>query len=680
MQFPYLDYLNLFDWVWSTSAKVSLLIVFLLLIKYVFKNKIGARLHYLLWSVVLISLIVPWTPQSSLSLHNLLNLSMQQTSDIFEEVNNSPIADPMVNGISSEVKANTSEPIAVAQSQSSLPNTQKSSAISPFIHKLLFLIWMMGIVGFITVTITANTRFALRIQGQPVENLKLLSAFKMEKDKLNIKKEIPLIQTKQVRSPSLYGLFHPQLLIPVGILEEFNSEQLSHVFCHELLHFNRKDLWVNWITQGLLTLHWFNPLMWYAFLRLREDQEMACDAVALEHLGTNNAKNYASTLIALLEMNSNSFKITSLASLSGTKSQIGRRITMIKGFHKTPIKWSLLVIGIVIALAFVTLSNAKANTTTSPGTIDTVTNNTDNTLGSDLQTVKIEPNKLISNEGWSLSITKVASLGGDQEGWGYHSPFNESDTVRNYALFFTIENAEGKDKAFLPKGNVLGMVGTSGKFYDFFQGDLSLEVRYNSSSQHRESVGEPKGIFNFNTGADVDVNEQGIAKVVYQDENGEKYEIPFQGNISVINPNVDTISQKVANSYSESNLPSQLEMDKEVKAKVLEVEQTVSDLAIKTFDIDTNKYKPFFSEYFNEESTNVTSDIKTKVMAAKAMLNMENVIKIGDNIPTYFYGENEVLIAVKHADGTISLIKYDVSKDVSKQMPIKIGHIVKEVK
>lgn len=531
MQFPYLNYLNLFDWVWSTSGKVSLLIVFLLLIKYVFKNKIGARLHYLLWSVVLISLIVPWTPQSSLSLYNLLNLSMRQTSVIFEEVNNSPIADPTVNGISSEVNANTSEPIAVAQSQSSLPNTQKSSAISPFIHKLLFLIWMMGIVSFITVTIRANRRFALRIQGQPVENLKLLSAFKMEKDKLNINKEIPLIQTKQVRSPSLYGLFHPRLLIPVGILEEFNSEQLSHVFCHELLHFKRKDLWVNWITQGLLTLHWFNPLVWYAFLRLREDQEMACDAVALEHLGTNNAKNYAYTLITLLEKNSNRSRIASLASLSGTQFQIGRRIEMIKGFHKTSIKWSLLVIGIVVTLAFVTLSNAKANTSNNDEAVVPVANVTPEITP---QTVKIRPNKLVSNNGWSLSITKVMNFG-STNGWGWHSPFKETDTFRSYGIFFTLENVNGHDKAFRPKGKVLGAIGLSGKFYEFSKGgDSSLDNLYNNGiSGYQLSAkksGEPygPGIFKSSSGANVDLNEEGIVKVVYQDENGGKFGIPIQ--------------------------------------------------------------------------------------------------------------------------------------------------------
>ncbi|MEA4996277.1 MAG: hypothetical protein VB079_07275, partial [Petrimonas sp.] len=69
-----------------------------------------------------------------------------------------------------------------------------------------------------------------------------------------------------------------------------------------------------------------------------------------------------------------------------------------------------------------------------------------------------------------------------------------------------------------------------------------------------------------------------------------------------------------------------------------------------------------------------TLDIKTKVMVAKTMLNMEKVIKVGDRLPVYFYGENEVLIAVEHADGTMSLTKYDESKDVSKQKPIKTDH------
>lgn len=121
-------------------------------------------------------------------------------------------------------------------------------------------------------------------------------------------------------------------------------------------------------------------------------------------------------------------------------------------------------------------------------------------------------------------------------------------------------------------------------------------------------------------------------------------------------------------------------IEKEGKAFELEVEKSVSDLAIKSFDIDINKYKPLFSADLENESTSVTADIKTKVTAAEVMLAKDKMLKKGDKFPACFYGGNEVLIAIQHADGTISLVKYDVSEDVSKQKPIQTDHIVKEVK
>jgi len=129
---------------------------------------------------------------------------------------------------------------------------------------------------------------------------------------------------------------------------------------------------------------------------------------------------------------------------------------------------------------------------------------------------------------------------------------------------------------------------------------------------------------------------------------------------------------------------SKLEMERFVKAKNLEVGQTIRDLAIKTFDIDTNKYKPVFLDdcVGIEHNPSVSSDMKAKVTAAYTMLTMDenNRLKNGDKIPVFFFEENEVLIAIKHADGTMSLIKYDVSTDVSKQPPIKTDITVKEVK
>nr|WP_242860254.1 M56 family metallopeptidase [Desulfosporosinus sp. I2] len=112
---------------------------------------------------------------------------------------------------------------------------------------------------------------------------------------------------------------------------------------HELLHFKRKDIMINWLTQVLVIIHWFNPLIWYAFYRMREDQEIACDALAMDRINTKQSNDYAYTLIKLVETYSKTPRLIGLATLSGSKSQIKRRITMIKEFRKSSVKWSSII-------------------------------------------------------------------------------------------------------------------------------------------------------------------------------------------------------------------------------------------------------------------------------------------------------------------------------------------------
>ncbi|MFZ3129835.1 MAG: M56 family metallopeptidase [Desulfosporosinus sp.] len=367
-----MDYLRLFDWVWQTSARVSVLVILLLLVKTVLKTRISARLHYLLWSIVIIGLLLPWTPHSSFSLYNLTNFEMQKAylSPVTDNTPTFPRPGSVDVGLTGEETDNNLDKIAVPQNPRIILNSHESQnpiATSPLTHRLLFFIWLMGVAAFVAAIGLVNRRFVRRIQGQSVVNSKLLSAFIETKSKLNIRAEIHLIQSTAVTSPSLYGLFRPRLLIPVGILEEFNTEQLRYVFVHELLHFKRKDILVNWVTEGLLFLHWFNPILWYAFYKLREDQEIACDAKTIESIGINDSKEYAYTLIKLAESNSRLPKTVSLVGLVGTNSQIRRRITMLKVFRKVPLKWSLLVVTVVAILAFVTLTNAKAETSNTAG-------------------------------------------------------------------------------------------------------------------------------------------------------------------------------------------------------------------------------------------------------------------------------------------------------------------------
>ena len=65
-------------WVLTTSTKASIFIVFLLGVKHVLRNRMGARFQYMLWSVLIIGLVLPWTPSSPVSAYNFINPSYIQ--------------------------------------------------------------------------------------------------------------------------------------------------------------------------------------------------------------------------------------------------------------------------------------------------------------------------------------------------------------------------------------------------------------------------------------------------------------------------------------------------------------------------------------------------------------------------------------------------------------------------
>ena len=360
------NYLGLFNWVLTTSAKASIFIVFLLGIKYVLRHRMGARLQYMLWSVLIIGLILPWAPSSPVSINNLVNASyIQQIVALSSRGTTQPTATVVDNKQSSfeqtaVVNSNPSKAVLGTDTQlTGNRNNVAPFAIFPFIYKVIFLIWLVGILLLTAITILVNIRFSHKIEHNLVTDQRLITVFNQLKVELKIKTEIPLVKTRHVNSPSLLGFIHPRLLLPLGIEQTFSVEQIRHIFLHELLHFRRKDIMTNWLTQVLVIIHWFNPLMWYAFYRMREDQEIACDALAMERIDTEQSNDYAYTLIKLVETYSNAPRLAGLASLSGSNSQIKRRLTMIKDSRRGSVKWSVLGLLVIALIATAVFTSVK---------------------------------------------------------------------------------------------------------------------------------------------------------------------------------------------------------------------------------------------------------------------------------------------------------------------------------
>jgi bla regulator protein BlaR1 len=76
-----------------------------------------------------------------------------------------------------------------------------------------------------------------------------------------------LWQVEGIRSPLLYGGVRPRLLLPATLVGQLSDGELEHVFCHELTHDLRRDIWANWMATALSLVHWFNPLVWWGLAR-----------------------------------------------------------------------------------------------------------------------------------------------------------------------------------------------------------------------------------------------------------------------------------------------------------------------------------------------------------------------------------------------------------------------------
>jgi beta-lactamase regulating signal transducer with metallopeptidase domain len=97
--------------------------------------------------------------------------------------------------------------------------------------------------------------------------------------------------------PAIVGLWRPILVLPHDFEQRFDSIQQSLVFAHEAAHHAAGDLWVRALALQLCVAQWWNPLCWWALLRLIDDQEAACDARVLR-ASPQALLAYAKTLAA----------------------------------------------------------------------------------------------------------------------------------------------------------------------------------------------------------------------------------------------------------------------------------------------------------------------------------------------------------------------------------------------
>lgn len=355
-----------FDWVIETSIMASILVGLILCVKILLRNKLTPRWQYMLWMILIVRLLLPWSPDSSYSIYSLLSYS-PGVPEVFQKNTTSAIPQESVSEdktnhtVTTKEDSYKSNSVNVVKESDQTDSNKKKEDTTFSVYKVTLYIWIFGVVILATITCIMNRRLFSYIKKQPnITDEKIVGIFENCKKSMAIKKKIPLRLAGKISSPTVFGFFRPRVLLSSRHMKVLNEQQLQYIFYHELSHMKRRDIAVNWVMYSLIILNWFNPILWYAYSCMREDQELACDAFALTFIESEEQIAYGHTIITLLEHYSSYYQAPNLANLSRNKRTLKRRILMIKKFQKKSYRWSALGIIAIVAVASFSLFNARA--------------------------------------------------------------------------------------------------------------------------------------------------------------------------------------------------------------------------------------------------------------------------------------------------------------------------------
>lgn len=289
----------------------SLLIVIVLAVRALFRGRMGLRLRYALWLLVLLRLLVPGTVfQTGLSVLNYVPLSQTAAAQAQPSQSggspSAPEAEPMPVRPEGEAEPRPSGPAAA-------PDSAPAGAADW--RGVLTAVWLGGAGVLAAALLACNLRFYLRLRRMrrthPIPGV-----------------AVPVYVARGLPSPCLYGFPRPAVYLTPAAAGE--PELLGHVLRHELTHRRHGDhIWAV-LRAAALALHWYNPLVWLAAVLSRRDGELACDEGALQGADDRERAAYGRTLIRLVTARPSAGELLCCATtMTAGTSSLKERIAMI---------------------------------------------------------------------------------------------------------------------------------------------------------------------------------------------------------------------------------------------------------------------------------------------------------------------------------------------------------------
>lgn len=353
---------NLFISLINMSIAAGWLILAVVVIRLLLK-KAPRWISCVLWALVGIRLVCPFSPESILSL-----IPSAETLPATSLYTDSPMIHSGITILNSTVNPVISESLAPVPGASVNPVQVIASVAA--------VVWVVGVVGMLIYGMISvwKIKRAVRV-SLPLANFinRIEDSAEGTENNILTKWQKKCRICDNIASPFILGIFRPMIYLPGSL----TPEQMQQVLAHETAHLKRKDHWWKPLGFAILTLHWFNPLVWLAYVLLCRDIEMACDEKVVRTMEGEEKRNYSKALLDC----SVSRRMISACPLAFGEVGVKTRIRSVLNYKK-PAFWvvvAALLICVVVAVCF--LTNPVKDGKNSTGNSDSLSENSNRLLG-----------------------------------------------------------------------------------------------------------------------------------------------------------------------------------------------------------------------------------------------------------------------------------------------------------
>ena len=306
----------------NLSISASWLVLVVLALRLVLKRA-PKWVNVLLWGMVALRLMLPFSIESALSLIP----SAETVSPEVVQFDPAPTITSGVTIIDNAVNPSLSESFAAAP----------LASVNP-LYVWIYLagwVWLIGLAAMLAYALVSYLRLRRRVSAS-----------------------IPLWENiyvcDEVPSPFILGIVRPRIYLPSAL----DEAQRGSVLSHERAHLARRDHWWKPLGFALLAVYWFNPLLWLAYTLLCRDIELACDERVLRGMDAGQVKAYSSALLAC----SVPRRMLAACPLAFGEVGVGARVKNALRYKK-PAFWVIaasVAVCVVVAVCF--LTNPRTDT------------------------------------------------------------------------------------------------------------------------------------------------------------------------------------------------------------------------------------------------------------------------------------------------------------------------------